>query len=154
MDVFVYGTLTEPGQVSRVVDSYAFAGAAVVDGLHPVEGRYPTLAPGGKVAGRILRTEETDALDRYEGVDAGLYVRVELPWAGSPGSSEPPESAESSESSASAGSPTQRGAVAVYVGDPERLGVAESVAWPGDGPLEARVRRYVVDAGVTIRPAD
>jgi hypothetical protein len=30
---------------------------ATLHGLHRVEGQYPTLAPGGSVAGRVLRTE-------------------------------------------------------------------------------------------------
>lgn len=136
MDIFVYGTLTDPEQVERVVHSYAFVGGAVVDGLHPVEGRYPTLAPGGEVAGRVLRTDEVDAIDRYEGVERGLYVRVELPWADPPG---PPDGADGE-------------SVAAYVGDPDRLGV-DDVEWPGDGPFERRVRRFVAD-GVSVRPVD
>ncbi|WP_101295320.1 gamma-glutamylcyclotransferase family protein [Halegenticoccus soli] len=137
MDVFVYGTLTDPKRVAAVLDSYAFVGAAVVDGLRPVEGRYPTLAPGGEVAGRILRTDDVEALDAYEGADRGLYVRVAIPWR--PG-------ADVDESATDA--------VAAYVGDPELLGVEDEVAWPGTGPLDARVRRYVADNDVRIRPID
>ncbi|MFC4358024.1 gamma-glutamylcyclotransferase [Halobium salinum] len=138
MDTFVYGTLTDPEQVARVVDSYAFVGGAVVSGLHPVEGRYPTLAPGGEVAGRVLRTDDVDALDRYEGVDAGLYVRVTVPWADPPG---PPAGAAGE-------------GVAVYVGDPARLGVEEAVDWPGEGSLRDRVEHHLADAAVSIRPVD
>lgn len=130
MYVFVYGTLTDPRRVASVVDSYVFVGPAVCEGLRPVEGRYPTLAPGGEVAGRLLRTAEIDALDRYEGVDEGLYVRVSLPYRGS---NSAPETVEA------------------YVGDPGRLGV-EGVDWPGDGPLAERVARHVEDAGVRVRP--
>ncbi|WP_224270284.1 gamma-glutamylcyclotransferase family protein [Haloprofundus salinisoli] len=139
MDVFVYGTLTDPERVAELVDSYVFVGPARLSGLRPVSGRYPTLAPGGEVAGRLLRTDDVAALDRYEGVDAGLYVRVDVPRV----------SADESE-------PTGRenadgpGDVAVYVGDPERLDTEESVSWPGDGPLEARVRRYVVEHDVRV----
>lgn len=133
MDVFVYGTLTDPTRVERVLDSYVFVGAAVLEGLHPVEGRYPTLAPGGRVAGRILRTDEDAALDRYEGLDRDLYVRVSVPWT------EPPDGNAADEA-------------AVYVGDPERLDAAESVAWPGEGPLAERVRRYVEREDVAVRP--
>lgn len=129
MDVFVYGTLTEPDRVASVVDSYAFVGAAVLEGLRPVEGRYPTLAPGGETGGRVLRTDETGALDEYEGVDRGLYVRTAVPRVGG-------------------------GEVAVYVGDPERLGVGESVEWPGAGSLRERVERFVRENDVRIRPAD
>ncbi|EJN59557.1 gamma-glutamylcyclotransferase family protein [Halogranum rubrum] len=134
MDTFVYGTLTNPEQVAQVVDSYSYVGAAVLEGLHPVEGRYPTLAPGGSVGGRLLRTADVAALDAYEGVDRDLYVRVSVPWVGDA---------------------SQHGdRVAVYVGDPTLLDVADDVHWPGDGSLEARVERYVDDNDVTVRPAD
>jgi gamma-glutamylcyclotransferase (GGCT)/AIG2-like uncharacterized protein YtfP len=127
MDVFVYGTLTEPERVASVVDAYVFVGAAVLEGCHPVAGRYPTLAPGGETAGRLLRTEEVDALDAYEGVDEGLYVRVSVPRA-------------------------DGGTAAVYVGDPDALDVAEPVDWPGSGPFAERVRRYVDAEPVLVRP--
>ncbi|SEO53340.1 Gamma-glutamyl cyclotransferase, AIG2-like [Halogranum amylolyticum] len=135
MDVFVYGTLTNPAQVAQVVDSYTFVGAAVLEGLHPVEGRYPTLAPGGSVGGRVLRTDDVSALDAYEGVDRGLYVRVSVPWD---------ETAES----------LGDDAVAVYVGDPDRLAVGDAVSWPGAGSLGDRVERYVATNEVTVRPTD
>lgn len=51
MDIFVYGTLTDPEQAGRVLDSFEYAGDAVLSGLHRVEGTYPTLAPGGSVDG-------------------------------------------------------------------------------------------------------
>ncbi|MFC6736890.1 gamma-glutamylcyclotransferase, partial [Halolamina salina] len=111
MDVFVYGTLTEPERVASVVDAYAFLGSAVLSGLHPVQGEYPTLAPGGETGGRLLRTDDIDALDAYEGVDDGLYVRVSVPV----------ERADSSGLDDTA---------AVYVGHPERLGVGDEVTWP------------------------
>lgn len=135
MDVFVYGTLTNPEQVAQVVDSYSYLGAAVLDGLHPVEGRYPTLAPGGKVGGRILRSDDVSALDAYEGVDSGLYVRVSVPWR---------------ELDDSLGGET----VDVYVGDPDLLDVTEPVSWPGSGSLPDRVERYIETNSVTVRPVD
>jgi gamma-glutamylcyclotransferase (GGCT)/AIG2-like uncharacterized protein YtfP len=139
MDVFVYGTLTDPDRVATVVDSFVFVGPAVLEGCHPVVGRYPTLLPGGETAGRLLRTPDVDALDAYEGVETGPYVRVSVPH-------------------------TDGGTVAVYVGDPAALvdgdrpgdglvaddeGPAE---WPGDGPFAARVRRYIDAEGVLVRP--
>jgi len=127
MDVFVYGTLTEPERVSAVVDSFVFVGGAVLEGCHPVTGRYPTLAPGGETAGRLLRTDDVDALDAYEGVGSGLYVRVSVKR-------------------------TDGGTAAVYVGDPDRLDTAESVEWPGDGPFAERVRRYFDAGSAVIRP--
>lgn len=132
MDVFVYGSLTEPARVERVVDSYAFLGSATLEGLHPVQGEYPTLAPRGRTGGRLLRTEEVAALDAYEGVDGDLYVRVSVPLA---------DDVE--------GNPTNT--AAVYVGDPDALGVTERVTWPGDGSFADRVERYLAVEGVRVR---
>ncbi|QZY00377.1 gamma-glutamylcyclotransferase family protein [Halobaculum rubrum] len=146
MDVFVYGTLTEPARVRELLDSFAFAGAARLEGLRVVEGRYPTLAPpveddssdrvgddglgdDAAVGGRLLRTDEIAALDAYERVDDGLYVRVSVPLIRPDGD--------------------PQGEAAVYVGDPERLDAP--AAWPGNGPFEARVARTVRDRGVTVR---
>jgi gamma-glutamylcyclotransferase (GGCT)/AIG2-like uncharacterized protein YtfP len=130
VDLFVYGTLTAPGRVATLVDAYVFVGPARVEGLHPVEGRHPTLAPGGTGAGRLLRIDDDDvaAVDDYEGAP-DLYVRVPIPLAGGD-------------------------AVHTYVGDPAALGVADEVAWPGEGTLDERVRRYVADAEVVVRPID
>ncbi|MEF8779418.1 MAG: gamma-glutamylcyclotransferase family protein [Haloferacaceae archaeon] len=127
MHVFAYGTLTEPDRVAAVLDSYVFVGAATLEGLHAVEGRYPTLAPGGRVGGRLLRTDEIAALDRYEGVDRGLYVRFAVPVR------------KRNEDVDEA---------AVYVGDPDRLDA--DVDWPGDGPFEERVRRYLASEDVRV----
>ncbi|WP_255194798.1 gamma-glutamylcyclotransferase family protein [Halorarius litoreus] len=126
MDVFVYGTLLDPHQALAVVPDATFGADATLDGLHAVEGDYPTLAPCGEVEGQLLSTEQMDALDRYEGVDDGLYVRVTVPT--------------------DAG-----GSAEVYVGDPERLHSEESVAWPGDGSLTERVTRYIDSADVVLR---
>lgn len=125
--VFVYGTLTDPGQVERVLDDYRFEGPATLDGLHRVGGRYPTLAPGGSVDGQLLGTPEVADLDAYEGVDRGLYVRVSVPLADGSGEA------------------------AVYVGDPDRLDAPAS--WPGDGSFDERVREYV-SGEVVVRPDD
>jgi len=127
MDVFVYGTLTEPERVASVVDSFVFVGAAVLEGCHPVSGRYPTLAPGGETAGRLLRTDALDALDAYEGVDSGLYVRA-------------------------VAQRTDGGTAAVYVGDPDRLDADESVEWPGSGSFAECVRRYFRNGSAIVRP--
>jgi gamma-glutamylaminecyclotransferase len=113
MEVFVYGTLTDPGRVDALLDTWSFGPEARLHGLRRVDGRYPTLAPGERVDGRILRTTEIDRLDAYEGVESGLYVRTELPDG-----------------------------VALYVGRPDRLGI-DGVRWPGSGPFEERVRQYV-----------
>lgn len=137
MDVFVYGTLTDPEQVGRVLDSYVFVGPATLSGLHAVDGAYPTLAPGGRTAGRLLRTDAVDALDAYERVNDGLYARVTVPLEGGP--AHPDEAA-------------------VYVGDPDRLDVAADVDWSvaGDGDRDDsvdfadRVRNYLAGEDVSI----
>jgi gamma-glutamylcyclotransferase (GGCT)/AIG2-like uncharacterized protein YtfP len=122
MDVFVYGTLTEPERVADVVDSFVFLGGAVLVGCHPVAGRYPTLAPGGETAGRLLRTEAVAALDAYEGVPE-TYVRARIPR-------------------------TDDGRVDVYVGRPSAVDSDSPVDWPGDGPFARRVRRYLHESAV------
>lgn len=129
MDLFVYGTLTEPARVASLVDAHVFLGAARIEGVHAVEGRYPTLAPGGTVAGRVLRVDDeaVAAVDAYEGVADGLYVRVSVPYEG-------PETET----------------IDVYVGDPDRL--AAPATWPGDGPFPARVERYVASGAVRAHP--
>ena len=127
MNVFVYGTLTDPEQVARVVTDFEFRDGATLDGLHRVEGEYPTLAPGGAVSGRILRTQEIEALDAYEGVESGLYVRMSIPLE----SSEDPEE------------------IGVYIGDPDALGA--DADWPGEGTFPERVRRFVREESVVVR---
>lgn len=127
MDVFVYGPLLDPHQALAVVPDATFGPAATLFGLHAVEERHPTLAPGGSVAGQLLSTEQMDALDAYNGVDEGLYVRVTVPRA-------------------------DGGTVAAYVGDPDRLDSEASIEWPGDGPLAERVAQYIDDEGVIVRP--
>lgn len=124
MEFFVYGTLTNPDRAAAILSTWTDHGAAVLDGLHRVDGRYPTLAPGGTTEGRILSTPEVDALDEYEGVDSGLYVRVTVPES------------DGTE-------------VAVYVGDPKRLGAAAE--WPGFGPFPERVRSFLDAAELVVR---
>jgi gamma-glutamylcyclotransferase (GGCT)/AIG2-like uncharacterized protein YtfP len=132
MDVFVYGTLTEPETVGEVVDSFAFLGPAVLSGLHPVSGQYPSLAPGGRTGGRLLRTDEVAALDAYERVDDGVYVRVSVPIVGDVDG--------------------EADGAAVYVGDHDRLDVVDAVTWPGEGSLRERVERYIRENEVRVEP--
>lgn len=66
MEVFVYGTLTNRQQAAAALSTFEFDGPATLEGLHRVEGAYPTLAPGGSVAGRLLHTPAVERLDRYE----------------------------------------------------------------------------------------
>jgi gamma-glutamylcyclotransferase (GGCT)/AIG2-like uncharacterized protein YtfP len=127
MDCFVYGTLTDHDRAASVLDSFEYRGETVLNGMHRAEGTYPTLAPGGTVSGRLLRTADIDALDGYEGVERGLYVRVSVPLA-------------------TAGSES----AAVYVGNPERLS-AEGISWPGPGSFRERVERYIRVESVSVR---
>lgn len=124
MEFFVYGTLTDSETAASLLDSFEFQESATLEGLHRVDGEYPTLLPGGSVTGRILETEEVATLDRYEGADRGLYVRVSIPR----------EDGET---------------VETYIGNPSRLGVSEE--WPGDGEFERRVRTYLDESDVLVR---
>lgn len=147
MRVFVYGTLTDPERVAAVLEAesqppaqYSFVGPATLEGLHHVDGAYPTLAPGGRVEGRVLAVDDRglERLDQYEGVDTGLYVRVSIP---------------TTEAAAGVGARTEAVAdepIAVYVGDPTRLGVAERVDWPAGESFAERVRTYVDRAAVSV----
>jgi len=123
MDVFVYGTLTDPTTAGRLLDSYELRGSAELDGLHRLDGEYPTLAPGGTCDGRILSTPELAPLDRYEGVDRGLYVRRAVPIAAG-------------------------GTAECYIGDPGAVGVSDE--WPGSGTFSDRVDRYLRANGVVV----
>lgn len=125
MDVFVYGTLTDHATTSAVLDEYEYRCSAELVGLHRVDGRYPTLAPGGTTAGRILVTSDIEALDTYEGVDKDLYVRRAIPRANTADT------------------------VACYIGDPAALGAP--VEWPGTGPFTEQVARYCTDNSVVVR---
>ncbi|QLG63764.1 gamma-glutamylcyclotransferase family protein [Halorarum salinum] len=176
MDVFVYGTLTNPDRVRTVVDSFVFVGPAVLEGLRVVDGECPTLAPpadgggsgssdggsnvdasnadasgggmaGPDVAGRLLRTNEVDALDAYEGVEDGLYVRVSVPVVDETAGSR--TTGHEAGASRSDGAAEGAGEAAVYVGDPDRLGAP--AAWPGDGPLRERVERVLRERPVEVR---
>ena len=144
MDVFVYGTLTEPERVAEVLDSYVYVGPATLFGLHLVEARYPTLVPGGETAGRLLRTEELETLDEYEGVGEKLYRRVAVPL------------------DAPDGHPDE---AAVYVGDPDRLdadagwsdggdgseGTGGDESDDGDSGFAERIDRYLKRTDVRVR---
>ena len=134
MDVFAYGTLTDSDRAASVLDTFAYRGDAVLHGLHRVEGTYPTLAPGGKVNGKFLRTADIDALDRYEGVERGLYVRVSVPLDSSGGTDDAGET------------------VGVYVGDPTALSV-DGISWPGSGSFRERVERYLREESVRVHRA-
>jgi len=127
MDVFVYGTLTDEATASAILDEYDYRAAAELVGLRRIDGRYPTLAPGGRTEGRILSTPDMDALDEYEGVDRDLYCRVSLPLD----------------------HPDAEATVECYVGDPDALNAP--VEWPGEGEFEARVRRYCRAEEVLVR---
>jgi gamma-glutamylcyclotransferase (GGCT)/AIG2-like uncharacterized protein YtfP len=131
-EVFVYGTLTDPEQVARVVSTVEFRGEATLDGLHRVAGDYPTLAPGGHVAGRVLETPDVEALDAYESVERGLYVRVSVPRV--------PDGEREQDDNC----------VEIYVGDPVALGA--DAERPGTGSLREHVRRFCRENEVEVRP--
>ncbi len=121
--VFVYGTLTDRERLETVLDRFSLGPAAILRGLHRVEGRYPTLAPGGNCEGRLVETSDIDRLDAYEGVDRGLYVRVPLPVSNG-------DTAE------------------CYVGDPALLDA--DARWPGVGEFDERVYSHLDEHSVEI----
>lgn len=124
--VFVYGTLTDPEQVSMLLDEYEFGPPAVCRGLTRVDGQYPTLVPGDQVPGRLLYTSALDRLDSYEGVDRGLYCRLSVPLVA------PGKSTETT--------------VDIYVGNPTFLDMPNTPIWTGSEPFERQVAEYI-DAG-------
>jgi AIG2-like family. len=131
--VFVYGTLTDDEQVATLLDSYRFISDAVCTGLRRVDGRYPTLVPGESVTGRLLETDEIDRLDRYEGVERGLYHRL-------PVSLDPPVAATTATTTAS-----------VYLAAPNAVGLGSlDRYWPDEGCFADRVDNRL--ASTTIRP--
>lgn len=129
--VSVYGTLTEEAQVDTLCETYQFREPARCVGLQRREGRYPTLVPGRSVTGRLLAVGDLTRLDRYEGVDRGLYRRVSIPLA------------------ASLATTVSATAAAVYIGEPTALGIGSlDTHWPGDGSFAERVERYVSTAHI------
>jgi gamma-glutamylcyclotransferase (GGCT)/AIG2-like uncharacterized protein YtfP len=125
--VFVYGTLTDPARVDALVDDWEDTGEAILEGLERVDGRYPTLAPGGRTSGRLLLTPELDRLDEYEAVDRELYLRVAVPVV-------------------------DGDRAWLYVGAPEALDAP--VSWPGTGSFADRVDAVLAARSVRVIPAD
>ncbi|GAB7019579.1 gamma-glutamylcyclotransferase family protein [Halostagnicola bangensis] len=185
MHVFVYGTLTNAARAEAVLDEttrgagttdsieYEFAGDATLEGLHRVDGEYPTLVPGGSVDGRVLEVDERglEALDTYEGVDRGLYVRAGVPWIDGPESAVTADEKSAEENAISvcdheaspstdsdSGSARETGSqnvVWTYIGDPDRLGVGsvrdDDQYWPEAGPFRDQVRRHLEGGTVGVR---
>jgi gamma-glutamylcyclotransferase (GGCT)/AIG2-like uncharacterized protein YtfP len=82
-DVFVYGTLRRGGISHTVLDGARFVRDAMVQGtLYDIDGEYPALMlyGGTRVPGEIWRcpVPMLARLDRFEGVDTGLFRRVGL----------------------------------------------------------------------------
>ena len=127
MEIFVYGTLTDPSMVEQVLgdEPFSFNGQAVLEGLHRVECAYPTLMPGGKTPGRILQTDAVELLDRYEGVNQGLYIRQPVPVA------------------------EQSTTVDVYLGNPSRLSCDEN-DWREEQAFADTVSTYITEQNVVL----
>lgn len=142
MEVFVYGTLTDSDRAAALLDTFAYHGETVLDGLHRVKGAYPTLAPDGRTRGRILRTPDIDVLDEYEGVERGLYARVSVPFTDA--------AIDHDDTATQNDTEIDSRKLAVYVGDPDALDVV-GVSWPGPGSFRERVERYVRKEEVCVR---
>ncbi|MFB6232961.1 MAG: gamma-glutamylcyclotransferase [Haloarculaceae archaeon] len=145
--VFVYGTLTDESRVADLLDSYRFVGDAVCRGLTRLDGRYPTLAPGEAgetVSGRLLETPERERLDRYEGVDRGLYHRFTLPVE--------TESEAISEAALESEAPVEHDTASVYIGAPTGLGIDPPAEhrWPGEEAFADRVAAYLSARAVEV----
>ncbi len=177
MHVFVYGTLTNAARAEAVLGEtargagttdpieYEFVGEATLEGLHRVEGAYPTLVPGGSVDGRILEVDERglEALDAYEGLDQGLYVRAGIPKIDELESAAskdvvPVEDHEVSSNVESGTGDAQetdtKNIIWTYIGDPDRLEVGEEHEdgqyWPENEPFRKRVRRHLAENTVGV----
>jgi len=148
--VFVYGTLTDRQQVSTLLTEFTFGPSAVCHGLQRVDGRYPTLVPGGEVTGRLLSTPELDRLDRYEGVDRGLYCRVRVPVGSARGSE-----TNDADQNATDHSAFDVETAAVYIGEPSKIGVGPAVGWPDAEGFSRSVRAYLEThpVRITVEPA-
>jgi len=131
--IFVYGTLTDRDQCSKLLTEFTFGPSAICHGLGRVDGQYPTLVPGGEVVGRLLSTPKLDRLDRYEGVDRGLYCRVTVPL----------QSTHSPEASGRDRSMFDVETAAVYVGEPSKIGVEPDVGWPEADSFTRSVTAYL-----------
>ncbi len=152
--VFVYGTLTDDEQVSRLYETYQFIGRAICQGLSRVSGTYPTLVPGGRVDGRLLTVPDLGRLDAYEGVDRGLYSRFTVPVVESE-----TVTAERQRDTEPRTGPTDQSPdeivseAAVYIGEPRRLDAvgADKNPWPGSGPFDDRVGTYLQTKSVVVK---
>ncbi len=155
--VFVYGTLTDEAHVANLLDTYRFLGSAVCLGLQRIDGRYPTLVPGDRVAGRLLETPETDRLDAYEGVDRGLYVRVSVPVDGDGDTVDGVDDGIDHIATELDGIDT----ASVYIGEPSRLGIdlaavstvdqtGSNQLWPPGDSFADRAETYRRSADVRI----
>lgn len=78
--IFVYGTLREGPQASRLLDDCERVGPARVTGMLFDAGAFPALVLAGRdcVQGEVWRCppEIVARLDDYEGIDVGLFRRV------------------------------------------------------------------------------
>ena len=84
MHLFVYGTLKDRSQMVAVVGPHVrvrVVGAGSVHGVLYDAGEYPALqlsaSAGDVVRGLLLELDDAalPRLDRYEGIDSGLYAR-------------------------------------------------------------------------------
>ncbi len=152
--VFVYGTLTDDEQVSRLYETYRFIGQAVCQGLRRVSGTYPTLIPGNRVSGRLLTVPDFGRLDAYEGVDQGLYSRFTVPVV-----ERETVTTERQRDTEPKTNPTDQSLAqtvsqaAVYIGEPRRLDAvgAEESPWPGSGSFDDRVGTYLRTEPVVVK---
>lgn len=67
MEYFVYGTLTDSDTAASILDSFEYRGTATLQGLHRVDGEYPTLLPGGSVETYVGNPERLGISETWPG---------------------------------------------------------------------------------------
>ncbi|OIB58482.1 gamma-glutamylcyclotransferase family protein [Natrialba sp. SSL1] len=174
-------------------------GDAVLGGCRQVDGQYPTLAPagsamedgtmgnettsgettdseatGGETTGTLLAVTDSglERLDRYEGVEHGLYVRVRVPWLTNVDADTGVDAGADANSNTATGTAAGTGRNAnaatdsrpvdensqppvwTYVGNPDRLGIESALEWPRAATFEGSVREYIDAHDVGVRVAN
>ncbi|ELZ01638.1 AIG2 family protein [Natrialba chahannaoensis JCM 10990] len=117
----------------------------------------------GETTGTLLTVTDSglERLDRYEGVEHGLYVRVQVPWLTSMDADADvdPDVAADMDLGTGAnadGRPVDEDGqppVWTYVGNPDRLGTESVLEWPRAPTFEDGVRDYIETHDVGVRLA-
>ncbi|MCB9677356.1 MAG: gamma-glutamylcyclotransferase [Alphaproteobacteria bacterium] len=82
-DLFVYGTLMRGHVQGGLLKRFEVTQATTTGRMYRLPAGYPALQPGpvGVVHGELVRSVDArtlSLLDQYEGLDEGLYERIEI----------------------------------------------------------------------------